>query len=278
MIEKMKLFGLLEECFPGIKANIIRCEGLGFPWASLPFLKLVNGEVVSHVGFLEYPLIIQGRQYKVGALHAICTQEAHRNQGLASELIQEALEWAKGRYAFVVLFTEIPQFYRQLSFHPIQEYRFHLRCQHPKGSRHLTPVISPKDHSLFVQLFKTRAPLSNQMWVKDEGTIASFNTLFATYPVYWSLYYSSSFNGFLSYLVEDRTLHLFDVIADKIPSLDLILDHLPTPIEDIYFYFSPDRLTDQAVPQPYLYDKGHFMVHGHLPTDQPFMISPLSRC
>lgn len=278
MNEKIKLFSLLEGCFPGIKANIIRCEELGFPWASLPFLKLINGEAVSHAGFLEYSLIIQGQQYKVGALHAICTQVVHRNQGLASELIQEALEWAKGRYAFVVLFTEIPQFYRHLSFHTIQEYRFHLRCQHPKGLRNLTPVISPKDNPLFVRLFKARTPASNQVWMKDEGTIASFNALFATYPTYWSLYYSSSFHGFLSCLLEDKTLHLFDVIADKIPPLDLILDHLPAPIDDIYFYFSPDRLTDHAVPEPYLYEKGHFMVHGHLPTDQPFMIPPLSRC
>jgi hypothetical protein len=40
---------LLEESFPGIKANIARCEKLGFPWASRSFLTEENGEIVSHV-------------------------------------------------------------------------------------------------------------------------------------------------------------------------------------------------------------------------------------
>lgn len=42
-------------------------------------------------------------------------------------------------------------------------------------------------------------------------------------------------------------MHLFDIIANQIPSLDEILDHLPTDIEGIYFYFSPDRLINAAV-------------------------------
>ena len=111
MIERKSYLNLLEDSFPGIKSNIERWEALGFYWPSMPFLKEKNGEFVSHVGFLEYPLLIEGRQYKVGALHAVCTKAACRNQGLASELIQETLKRAKNRYEFVVLFTEIPQFY-----------------------------------------------------------------------------------------------------------------------------------------------------------------------
>lgn len=34
MTEKNGFFNLLEESFPGIKANIGRCEALGFPWIS----------------------------------------------------------------------------------------------------------------------------------------------------------------------------------------------------------------------------------------------------
>ncbi len=75
-----------------------------------------------------------------------------------------------------------------------------------------------------------------------------------------------------------KTLHLYDIISKEIPSLDLILDHLPTAIDEIYFYFSPDQLTDEATPEAYLYDNGHFLVHGNWPIVKPFMISPLSRC
>lgn len=269
---------LLDESFPGIKANILRCEGLGFPWNSKPFFKEESGELLSHVGFLEYPIAIDGKVHKAAALHAICTKQTSRSLGLASELIQEALVWAKKQYEFVILFTEIPKFYEKLSFHCIQEHRFHLACKKPKGTQPLAPIASPRDNEIFLSCFQNRAPTSNRVWMQDDGDIASFNTLFATYPAYWSLYYSHSMNGIVSYELKGKTLHLYDVIASSIPSLDMILEHLPEAIDDIYFYFSPDRFTDDAIPEPYLYDNGHFLVHGKWPCTKPFMIAPLSRC
>jgi len=279
MIEQKPYLQLLEESFPGIKTNILRFEALGFHWGSSGiFLKEEKGEVLSHVSFLECPILIDGRWSKIGAVHAICTKVTHRGQGLASQLILEALDWAKERCEFVMLFTGIPAFYEKLSFRFIQEYRFHLPCHSPKGSQSLRPVIVPNDNELFLRCFHERDPVSNHVWIKDDGAIAAFNTLFATYPTYWSLNYSPVMDGFISYLLEGKTLHLFDVVAKKMPSLDLILEHLPTAIEEIYFYFSPDRLTDATIPEPHLYDNGYLMIHGAWPALKPFMISPLSRC
>jgi GNAT superfamily N-acetyltransferase len=269
---------LLDDCFPGIKSNIDRCEKLGFPWKSKPFFKRGKDGVVAHVGCLDYPLFIEGRWHHAGALHAICTQAAHRGQGLASELIREALKWAESQYELVILFTEIPEFYERLSFQRIQEYRFHLTYKRPKGSLSLAPLTFPKENPLFIKCYQNRAPLSNAVWVKDNGAIASFNALFATYPTYWSLLYSPSINGIISFEIENKTLHLFDVICETIPSLDTLLDHMPSAIDEIYFYFSPDRLTNDASPEPYLFDSGHFLVHGNWPGTSPFMVAPLSRC
>lgn len=278
MFEKSYL-ELLDESFPGIKNNIIRCEALGFPWgSSRVFLKEDKDKAISHAGFFECPILIEGQWHKMGALHAICTHASHRGQGLATDLIHEALLWAKERCELVLLFTEIPSFYQRLAFHCIQEYRFHLPCSHPKGVKYLRPVAAPQDNELFLRCFREREPTSNCLWIKDNGAIASFNTLFATYPTYWSLYYSPEIHGFISYFLEDKTFHLLDVIASKMPSLDLILNHLPAAIDEIYFYFSPDRFTDKAVPEPFLYDSGHLMIHGTWPNVNPFMISPLSRC
>ena len=278
MLEESYL-DLLEESFHGIKSNIVRCKALGFPWPpGKLFLKENKDETLSHASFFECPILIEGQWHKMGALHAICTKASHREQGLATHLIQEALHWAQERCEMTLLFTEIPLFYERLSFHCVQEYRFHLPCLHPKGTQSLRPIVAPQDNDLFLRCFREREPTSNSLWIKDNGAIASFNTLFATYPKYWSLYYSPAINGFISYFLEDKTFHLLDVVASKMPSLDLILSHLPTAIDEIYFYFSPDRLTDKAIPKPYLYDNGHLMIHGTWPRVNPFMISPLSRC
>ncbi|MBS0649672.1 MAG: GNAT family N-acetyltransferase [Verrucomicrobia bacterium] len=276
--ERPSYLDLIEESFPGFNANLARCETLGFALESKPFLKEERGEILSHVGFLEYPLLIDGRMHQAGALHAVCTKAAYRKQGLSSELIQKALQWAKDEYEFVILFTAIPQFYEKLSFRRIQEYRFHLRSPHPKGSKPLTPLTAPKDSALFLSHFHRRAPSSNHLWVKENGIVATFNALFGTYPSYWSLHYSPSMDGLLSFDLKDKTLHLYDVIAGNLPTLDQILDHLPSAIDEIYFYFSPDLFTNAAIAEPYLYDKGHFLVHGNWPQTKPFMISPLSRC
>jgi GNAT superfamily N-acetyltransferase len=282
--EKDTYLRFLEESFPDLKTNIERCETMGIQWESRPFFKKEGKTILSHVGFLDYPMLIEGRWYKVGALHAICSKMTHRGQGLASTLIQEALDWAKTQYDFVILYTEIPKFYEKLSFQPIQEYRFHLKGRRPKGSQPLLPLSTPKDNPLLFQCFQNRAPTSNHLWVKENGNITAFNALFATYPNFWSLYYSPSLNAILSYELEDKTLHLFDIISDKIPSLDSILDQMPAEIDEIYFYFSPDLLTDQAIIEPLLYDNtlgdfsGYLMVHGNWPKVKPFMIPLLSRC
>lgn len=279
MIEKKSYLNLLEESFPGIKNQIMRYENLGFSWGSgRLFIKEEKGIPISHVAILECPILIEGRLYNIGALHAICTKSTYRGQGLASKLIQEALQWAKKRYEFVILFTNIPDFYKKLSFQYIQEHRFHLECKHSKGSQSLRPVTAPQDNSFLLKCFNEREPLSNYLWVKDNGIIATFNMIYATYPTYWSLHYSPTINGFISFMLKDKTLHLLDVIANKLPTLDVILDHLPSEIDEIYFYFSPDRFTSSAISEPYLYDNGCLMIHGNLPCTKPFMISPLSRC
>lgn len=71
MIKDNSYLNLLVASFPGIRANIIRWETLGY--FSIPFLQEENGEPVFHVGFLEYPIFIEGRQCKAGTLHAVCT-------------------------------------------------------------------------------------------------------------------------------------------------------------------------------------------------------------
>lgn len=77
---------------------------------------------------------------------------------------------------------------------------------------------------------------------------AYHNLLEESFSTCWSLYCRPT-AGIISCLFKDKALHLLDIIESKIPPLDLILDHLPT-IDKIYFYFSPDRLTNAATSEP----------------------------
>lgn len=268
-LDMKDLLGPLMKTYPGYVPNIKRCIELGFPWKSRPLLKAVEGQIVSHAGLLDYPLWIDGKEHQAAALHAIYTHAPYRRRGYATELIQEAVKTQD----LVVLFTEIPSFYEKLGFKHVQEYRFRFTCKPTRGSQSLSEV----DKALFLRRYRERTPLSNKLWMKDDGSITAFNTLFATAPVFWSLSYSAPLDAILSFELKDKTLHLYDVVAKKMPSLENILDHF-SGIEEVYFYFSPDLLTPEAQPEPHLYDKGHLMVKGDLTQVNPFMIPPLSRC
>jgi GNAT superfamily N-acetyltransferase len=272
---------LLEASFPGIKSTIARCEALGFSWEELcgrVFVKETGGEVVSHVAALSCRVLLDKRWHKMVSLHAVCTKKDHRGQGLASDLLLEVLQWAKHNSDFQILFTEIPAFYERLGFASIKEQRFGLKQSFRQGTKLFSALSTPKDDDLFLRCFRERAPLSQRCWIEDRGEIASFTTLFGTYPSYWSLYYCPEFDGFLSWFFEDKTLHLLDIVATKLPSLEQILEYLPQEINQIYFYFPTDSLDVKTTPEPHLYDKGQLMVHGSFPLKEPFMIAPLSRC
>ena len=93
MVKKESYLRLLEESFPGIKDNIIRCQKLGFHWESEKlFIKKENGQALSHVALLKSRILIEEKWHDVAALHAICTKQSHRGLGLASGLILEALQ------------------------------------------------------------------------------------------------------------------------------------------------------------------------------------------
>lgn len=139
---------------------------------------------------IKYPLYIHKKLYKVLALHAICTKKEFREKGLASELIQKIIQASKRDFEFLILFTEIPKFYEKFSFKCVQKYRFELKSFHTKGTKNLKPLCAFEDQTLFKRLFFERTFLSSQLTVKDNGFISSFNCLFATYPYFWSLYYS----------------------------------------------------------------------------------------
>jgi predicted N-acetyltransferase YhbS len=155
---------LLDSCFPGLMANTQRCEQIGFSWQKIsrPFLKEDNGEIISHVGLLEYPLCINGKKLEIAALHAICTKASHRSRGIATELLKEALEWADQRHQATILFTEIPSFYEKFGFRTLQEHRFRLVKDFPKGSK-IWQQLTYDQSALFYRLFKIVDRLINSL-------------------------------------------------------------------------------------------------------------------
>src|SRR6185295_16167795 len=66
--------------WPKILPAVALADSLGFSWAevSTPFVHYAGDRAVAHVGVIELPLVIGGRQRMVASIHGVCTDPDHR--------------------------------------------------------------------------------------------------------------------------------------------------------------------------------------------------------
>src|SRR5262245_9520682 len=99
------LFDLLEETFPGVDAARARAQEFGATWESVstPFVVEERGRILSHVGLLSIPLVIDGRRVVVGGVHGVATRAELRRRGLYRSLMERLLPHADARNATLIL-------------------------------------------------------------------------------------------------------------------------------------------------------------------------------
>ncbi len=273
------LVPLYEQSFPGISRAIKKNKGYGINWedASTPFVLFEKKKPIGHVGVLELPLVIGGKERKVGGLHAVCTHPAYREKGIATRLIHEAIRFAQAKYETVLLFTSNPKFYERFGFRVLQEYRFKAKIQREMSSYSTLRPLNmndSKDTYILKRLLESRTPVSKILGVGREKNIFYFNE--ASRP----LFYSDSLNVIVSLEHEGSELHLYDVVGPRIPPFSQLLSQIPRTVSQIFFYFNPDRLQiDRAQPEPHIVDGDSIMmVCGPFEVEhKPFMLPRSSR-
>jgi hypothetical protein len=75
-------------------------------------------------------------------------------------------------------------------------------------------------------------------------------------------------------------LKLFDVVGPRLCSLADIVNRIPQCIDEVEFYFSPDRFKVQTHAVPHLFaGDSHLMVRGSFDAEsEAFMIPRSARC
>jgi hypothetical protein len=75
-----------------------------------------------------------------------------------------------------------------------------------------------------------------------------------------------------------REATLLDVVAKTLPSIDQLMSALAYDIDEIVFYFSPDRFAVEARTEPHRYDGDDYMVRGPFAIEgKPFMVPRSAR-
>ncbi|PSB13779.1 GCN5-related N-acetyltransferase [filamentous cyanobacterium CCP2] len=272
-----RLFELLETAFPGIRAGAERIRTLGASWESVstPFMEFQGEKAIAHVGVLELPLWMNGEPVAVGGIHGVCTHPQFRRRGYFRNCMTAALDYCASRYDLLMLSTSQPELYQPFGFQVVQEYAFTTSCATQGNNKfRLLDLQTLTDQQILHQLLEEREPVSNVLGVVHERAVFYFNE--CDRP----LYYAEDLDLIAVMEIEDTQLKLYDLVWRSPCSLLDLLDCIPKLIQNVVFYFSPDRLEVEATSFPEVLESdSYLMVYGTLPIEeQQWMLPHSARC
>jgi predicted N-acetyltransferase YhbS len=271
-----RVFELLDLAFPhdGLSARERAARALGCRWDALstPFVRFEGERAVSHVGLLEIPLVLEGREQVVGGIHGVATHPERRRRGLYRSVMEQALAFADARYSTLVLTTEEPYLYEPFGFRVIDEARFAGPCAQPAtpARTRLLDRGTSSDLALLHRLLESRAPVSLRYGVVRDRVVFGFD------EAHSPLRYAGDLDALLLYEVRETTLRLYDVVAREIPGLAEIAARVPEELTDVEVYFAPDRLRADLAPEPARLDGAYFMARGPFPAAPGTFMVPRS--
>ena len=257
-----RIFELLELPFPGVTAGRRNGEAFGIPWeeASTPFVAWHGDRVVCHVGLLQMPLHVMGRDRLVGGVHGVATHPDFRRRGLFRAVLTELFEFAADRFDTLVLTTLHPEYFRPFGFRVIPEFVHRAVPVEPArvpDARALDLTVAA-DHALLHGLIERRGPVSRYLGVGAEKACFGF--------VEFRSLIRASASLDLAVVCErvGSTLRIYDIVATRIPTLAQLLGLAgeAAAIDEVVCFFAPDRVA------------GRFAAESHDMTGGPSALEP----
>ncbi|MFN0177396.1 MAG: GNAT family N-acetyltransferase [Gemmatimonadales bacterium] len=283
-----RVFELLELPFPGVTGGRRNGEAFGVPWetCSTPFVAWDEGRVVCHVGLLDLPIHVMGRDHHVGGVHGVATHPDYRRRGLFRGAIEELFEHAAGRFETLVLTTLHPEYFAPFGFRVVPEFVHRaapVAAASVPDARSLD-LTRPDDLRLLHGLIERRAPISRYLGVGAEKACFGF----VEYQT--AIRYSAGLDAAVVFERAGGWLRLYDVVGSRIPSLPEIIGLTGGPVEHILAFFSPDRVAGRFAAEPHDLEGGPdalepgtmnwvFMVRGPFAAmGHPVMLPRPTRC
>ncbi|MBI1815231.1 MAG: GNAT family N-acetyltransferase [Deltaproteobacteria bacterium] len=275
-----RVFELLDLAFPGaelpLQSRTARQLGMRWEEVTTPFCLFDGERLLAHVGVLDLPLVLAGREVHVGGIHAVATHPHFRRRGYYRAVMEDALRWADARYQTLQLSTAQPELYEPFGFRVVPEHRFIGAWSHNLGRNRLRVLDygCADDLALIHTLLRERTPISHRLGVVREYAVFLFN------EARRSLYYAADLDLIVSFESEGTTLRLFDLVGRALPPLFEIVERIPLRFQRVETHFTPDRLAAELQPEAHLLNgDDYLMVRGSYPPErQPLMLPRTARC
>ena len=277
-----QVFRLIDLVWPGDYQVIQLAETYGAPWhrASTPFARFDGDRAVAHVGVLSIPLVLAGQQVEAAGIHAVCTHPDYRGRGYNRQLMEEALAYCDSRFDTALLFTDEPAIYTRYGFRPVTEHLFSTAAPAVRGGAPLRRLsgTAAEDLALLKRLFQNRVPVSEVLGVLEPGTIFITNELFSHQRLE-RIHYCAELDCLIAFEVQGSILRLYDVVGERMPTLDDVAARIDADFARIEICFTPDLLRAPHIEQRPYEDDGYLMVRGPFAVEnQAFAVPHLARC
>ncbi|MBM4186794.1 MAG: GNAT family N-acetyltransferase [Gemmatimonadetes bacterium] len=243
-----RVFELLELPFPGVSAGRRQGEGFGVPWerCSTPFVAREENRVSCHVGLLEVPIRVLGRDLVAGGVHGVATHPERRRQGLFRGVMSELLVHAGTRFDTLFLTALHPEYFADFGFRVVPEFVHRTGCLPTRvsDSRPLD-LGSPADLALMHRLLDTRSPISDYLGVGSEKGCFGFVEFGST------IRYSPGLDAAVIAAPTERGVRIYDVVAPTLPAFPEVLGIAGSEGSEAICYFAPDRFAGSFRPEPH---------------------------
>ena len=258
-----KLFDLLDTVFPGVRegAESIRRFDTSWESVSMPYVRIEDGRIVTHVGVIPLELVVMGTRTHVGSVHAVATHPDCRRRGYYRSTMDEMLADCADRFDTLILSTEQPELYEPFGFRRVQEHCFTVQCDtsgNNEGFR-LLDMADPEDTTLLLRLLKSRAPVSQVVGAIKDIAVFCFN------ESHRPLHYAANIDVLVCMESAEKKLTLYDVVGKHMPPLSALLERMPAPVGEVVIHFAPDCLDVEAQASPYVFEHdgpSYLMVRG----------------
>ena len=278
---RREIYALLGQVFTGLVPRIEAAAALGWRWheVSTAFVHEVGGQVVSHVGVLSYPAIVDGRRRQLAGVHAVATHPDHRRRGYYRQAMTAALAHIDASSQPAVLATDQPELYEPFGFRVVPEHLARLRHP-PRVPGPAARRISADDEldcALVRRLLADREPVSNVLAAVDPGWLFGIDEVLET-GGYGQLWYADDLDLLVAADLDGAVARVLDVVAAGTPSLAAVLGCLPIGDRTVELCFCPDRFDAGEIEWvPCRWDDAVWMVRGLQVPRRPLMMPALHR-
>ncbi|MDT2831781.1 GNAT family N-acetyltransferase [Vagococcus carniphilus] len=204
----------------------------------IPHAFIKDNEVIANASITKSELVINEQPYQVIQIGTVMTKKEYQGQGLSRKLMEAIIEDYQEKIDFIYLFANetVLEFYPKFGFKRVDELSVSIDASQVKNRKTgIETCDFQKQREELENRVKRR--LTNHLTTYDKENVSLslfyFSTVFSE-----CLYYISELDVFLTFEVEEKELHLYDVLMTEDVSFQEILSYLPLEkIESIVCHF-----------------------------------------